>query len=73
MYIAGVLKGIYEKIKSLGVEPEKVAPYFTAPKSSIVALLKHIRQTYGSASDYLKNKAGVDEKVLNRLKADLLD
>jgi protein-tyrosine phosphatase len=73
IYIAGVLERIYAQIRSLGVDPEKVAPYFTAPKSAIVALLKYILTTYGSAADYLNNKAGIGPKVLNRLKGDFLE
>jgi len=73
IYIADVLKKIYAQIESYGVDPAKVAPYFTAPQSAILALLEHIRKTYGSAEDYLKNKAGIEEKVINRLKAELLE
>jgi protein-tyrosine phosphatase len=73
LYIAAVLEKIYEQIRSYGVDPDQVAPYFTAPKNAIVAAVRHLRQTYGSATDYLINKAGVDEKLLERLKADLLE
>ena len=72
IYIAAVLEKIYDQIRSQGIEPDKVAPYFTAPESAIVDLLAHIRRVYGSASSFLKIKAGVDERVLNRIKADLL-
>lgn len=73
LYIAAVLEKIYEQIRSHGVDPNQVAPYFTAPKNAIVAAVRHIRRTYGSAADYLINKAGVDEKVIAQLKADLLE
>jgi len=73
LYIAAVLEKIYEQIRSYGVHPDLVAPYFTAPQNAIVAAVRHIRRTYGSAADYLINMAGVDEKLLERLKADLLE
>lgn len=73
LYIAAVLGKTYEQIRSRGVDPNQVAPYFTAPKNAIVAAMRHIRRTYGSAADYLINKAGVDEKVIAQLKADLLE
>jgi protein-tyrosine phosphatase len=73
LYIAGVLKKIYEQIRSYGVDPDQIAPYFTAPKNAIVAVVSHIRQAYGSAAEYLINKAGVDEKVVAQLREDLLE
>ena len=72
LYIAAVLEKIYHQIRSHGVDPKQVAPYFTAPKNAMEAAIRHIRQTYGSAVEYLVNKAGVDKRILNRLKADLL-
>ena len=73
MYITDVLKRIYAQIKSYGVDPAKVAPYFTAPRSAIIALVEHIRKTYGSAEDYLINQAGIEVKVINQLREDLLE
>jgi len=73
LYIAPVLKKIYDQIRTYGVDPQQVAPYFTAPRKAILAVIHHIRQTYGSAAQYLINMAGVDEKVLDRLKEDLLE
>ncbi len=72
LYIAAVLVGIYDQIRSYGVDPNKIAPYFTAPRKAIVAVVRHIRQTYGSAADYLIYHAGVDEKVVAQLRSDLL-
>jgi protein-tyrosine phosphatase len=73
LYIAAVLKKIYEQIRSYGVDPDQVAPYFTAPKNAIVTAVLHIRKTYGSAADYLINNAGVDEKIVAQLREDLLE
>jgi protein-tyrosine phosphatase len=73
LYIAAVLEEIYDQIRSHGVDPNQVASYFTAPKKAILAAIHHIRQTYGSAADYLINKAGVDEKLIEQLKEDLLE
>lgn len=73
VYIADALKMINERIKALGIDPEKVAPYFTAPRNAIVALVDHIRNTYGSAQAYLRTKAGIGENDLKALKQQLLD
>jgi len=72
-YIAAVLEKIYDQIRAHGVDPNQVAPYFTAPKNAIVAAVRHIRRTYVSAADYLINKAGVDDKLIARLREDLLE
>jgi hypothetical protein len=68
-----VLESIYDRIRSLGVDPEEVSAYFSAPQNAIVAVLKHLYKTYGSAANYLINKAGVDESLLIQLKEDLLE
>ena len=73
LYIAAVLEKIYEQIRSYGVDPNRIASYFTAPRNAIVAAVRHIRQTYGSAADYLINKVGVDPKRIEQLKAELLE
>ncbi len=72
IYIANVLEKMYRQVESIGLDPEKVAPYFTAIKESIIALLDHLRKTYGSVQDYLITKAGITEKTLSLLKQELL-
>ncbi len=64
---------IHERIKALGIDPDDVAPYFTAPRNAIVAFVNHIRETYGSAAEYLRTKAGISNKTLAVLKKELLD
>ncbi len=73
VYIAGVLERIYARIRSMGVEPQQVSSYFTAPKNAMMAFIDHLRQTYGSAANYLRKKAGIERKVIHRLKKDLLE
>jgi protein-tyrosine phosphatase len=73
VYIADALEKINERVRAMGVDPEKVAPYFTAPRSAIVAFVDHIRKSYGSASEYLLTRAGVNKKTLELLKKELLD
>ena len=72
-YIADALEKINERIRQMGIDPEKVAPYFTAPRNAIVAFVDHIYKSYGSASAYLVNRAGVSKKTLELLKKELLD
>lgn len=71
-YIAGVLKVINSQLEKLGVDPKEVAPYFTVTPGRIKKLFDHIRNTYGSAAQYLVNKAGIDPAVIEQLREDLL-
>jgi protein-tyrosine phosphatase len=73
LYIAAVLESIYDRIRTMGINPDEISAYFTAPQNAILAVLKHIDQAYGSATNYLISRAGVDEKLLIRLKDDLLE
>ena len=68
IYIAKLLDKIYEYIRYIGIDPEKVAPYFTAPRECIVSMLNHLHQTYGSATNYLNTRAGVSQETLALLK-----
>jgi len=73
MYIRDVVNGIYAKFESAGIARQKIAPYFSAPRYCIEAMLKHLRQKYGSAVDYLKAKAGITDKILKRIRGHLLE
>ncbi|MFH1135765.1 MAG: tyrosine-protein phosphatase [Pseudomonadota bacterium] len=73
IYIAALLEKVYELIRSHGVDPEVVAPYFTAPRECIVALLEHLKKKYGDIDSYLTEKAGLDQETIDILRADLLD
>jgi protein-tyrosine phosphatase len=71
-FIAPLLVKVNRYVQSLGVDPEKVKPYFTAPRSCIEALLEHLRNKYGTAEQYLIDTAGLDPKVVERLRSGLL-
>jgi protein-tyrosine phosphatase len=72
-FLADILPKLYSYFGSFGIEKEKLLPYLTAPRAAIIALLDHIRVTYGFAVDYLKNKAGVSQRTLDQLKQKLLE
>ena len=71
-YIFGMFSGINKLIASYGVDPDKLVPYLTAPLDCIHAIIDHIRNNYGSASDYLAKKAGVKKETQELLKEKLL-
>ncbi len=71
--IANLIKKVYERIAAYGVDPQKLSPYFTAPRECIVSLLGHLRETYGSPAGYLKTAAGLTDEILTLLKDELLE
>jgi len=73
IFIADVLDKIYAQFESSGIDRNRIAPYFTAPRYCIEALLDHLNEKYGSPTDYLKSKAGVTEQVLEEIKGRLLE
>ncbi len=72
-YNAPVRRAMFDQLRPLGVDLERVAPYFTAPESRLRALLAYIRQTYGTALGYLTGRAGVPERTIARLQDELLE
>jgi protein-tyrosine phosphatase len=72
-FLADILPKIYDYLGSFGVDKEKLVPYLTAPRAAIIAILDHIRTNYGSAVDYLKNKAGISQETIDQLKREMLE
>ena len=72
-FLADILPKLYSYFSSFGIKKENLLPYLTAPRAAIIALLDHLRHTYGSAVDYLKNRAGVSQKTLDQLKQKMLE
>ncbi len=64
---------IYSYLKPLGVDLLKVAPYFTAPANRLRALLKYIRDHYGSPEKYLLKEVGLTNRMMRRLRQELLE
>lgn len=73
IFITDVANKVYAQFEALGIDRRRIAPYFSAPRYCIEALLVHIRKKYGSAADYLKLKAGVTEEILGRIREELLE
>ncbi|MGE5257428.1 MAG: tyrosine-protein phosphatase [Hyphomicrobiales bacterium] len=72
-YNSDIRRKINDALRPLGVDISKVQPYFTAPKSRIRGLLQYVDDRYRSVIDYLIRKVGVSERLLDGLKADLLE
>lgn len=72
-YFESTIAAINDYIRSLGVDPETVKPYLTAPREAIEFTLAHIRKNWGTADNYLVTAAGLDPAVPERLRAELLE
>jgi protein-tyrosine phosphatase len=72
-YNAEQINTIRKSLQKIGIDAERLTDYLTAPKSAIIALLDHIRKTYGTAADYLLHKAKVKKSWLEKLREDLLE
>jgi len=72
-FIADLIQKVYKRIATYGVDPQKLSPYFTAPRECIVSLLGHLRKIYGSPEGYLKTAAGLTDEILALLKEALLE
>jgi protein-tyrosine phosphatase len=72
-YIADVVNQIYAQLNIDSAYREKIAPYFSAPKYCIEAMLSHLHDKYGSALEYLTSRAGVTQEMLQAIKYQLLE
>ena len=66
------LTPIYARFAALGVGAERVAPFLQAPAEPLAAMLRHLRQGYGSIEGYLLTKAGLQASTLKSLRTLLL-
>jgi len=73
LYNAEQTRNIQDKLRKMGVDPEKLVDYLTAPKAAIVAVIEHITKIYGSARDYLIQKANVKMAWIEKLEEDMLE
>jgi len=73
VFISKRREEINERIRSRGVDPETVALYYTATPHFFVPVINHIREAYGSSTNYLRTKAGVSDETLDLLKKELLE
>ncbi len=73
IYNADQVRGIQNNLRKVGVDPEKLMDYLMAPKTAIVAAIEHITKTYGSARDYLIQKAKVKTVWIENFAEDMLE
>jgi protein-tyrosine phosphatase len=72
-YFESTVAVINDYIRSLGVDPEKLKPYLTAPLEAIEFTLEYIRKNWGTAAEYLIAAADMKPATLDRLRRELLE
>jgi protein-tyrosine phosphatase len=60
-------------LSSIGLSPDVLLPVLVANPVWIRAVLQHIRVTYGSVENYVRERAGVDDATIARLREMLLE
>ena len=73
IYNAKQTQSIQDNLREIGIDPEKLVDYLTAPKTAIVAVIEHLNKKYGSARDYLIQKAKVKAVWIEKFEEDLLE
>jgi protein-tyrosine phosphatase len=71
--IAPFIKKIRQEISELGINPEKLEDFITAPHKAISALIAHLTENFGSASNYLIQKVKLPETQLQKFRQDMLE
>jgi len=66
-------KQIAHSLRWLGVRADDLRPLFMADPETIRAAIQHVRAKYGSVEGYLRTAAGLDDDVIARLRATLLE
>ena len=73
IYNAEQTKTIRERLRKIGVNPDSLMDYLTAPKTAIVALIEHINRKYGCTRDYLIQRAKVNPAWIETLEAEMVE
>ncbi|MBS0014323.1 MAG: tyrosine-protein phosphatase [Desulfobacterales bacterium] len=73
IYIADLLPRLYRRMERAGIDPDRLFPYLTAPRHCIVAVIDYLMDTYGTAADYLVEKAGLQPAVIDQMRENLLE
>ena len=73
MFYAEQIQQIEKMLRKVGVDPDKLTDYLTAPKTAMVAVIEHINKKYGTAKDYLLQKANVQVSWIDKLEEEMLE
>ena len=73
VYNADGIQKIEKTLSKVGLDPDDLRDYITAPKTAIIATIEHIHKQFGSTQNYLIQKAGVKPDWLETLAKDLTE
>lgn len=66
-YNAPVIDRIKQEVRKFGIDPDDMQSYLSAPREAMQAVVTHLKEQYGSAKEYLVDKAGIDRQDLENL------
>lgn len=72
-YIKDVWVRVEKMIQSQGINPDKLKPFFSAPRIALEAMLSHLQSEFGGVLPFLRTKADVSQKNIDNLKKRLLE
>lgn len=72
-YIQDVTASSIRRLTTMGFSEDNIQPLLVADPETIEAMLDHVTNTYGSVEQYLMQKAGITQDVIDRLRENLLD
>ena len=72
-YNAPFILKVRREISELGINPDDLHDFIVAPTQAITALIEHLEKHFGSASQYLIQKAGIHESQLEKFRQEMLE
>lgn len=66
-YNAPVIDRIKQEVRKFGIDPDDMQSYLSAPREAMQAVVTHLKEQYGSAKEYLVDKARIDRQDLEDL------
>ncbi len=72
-YIKVVWIRVQKMIKEQGINPEKLAPFFSAPEYAMNSLLDHLETEFGGTLNFIRNHTGINQNVIEEFKKRVLE
>jgi len=73
VYKARFFEKVRRRIAKTGIDPDDIHDYIFAPTKAIIAAIAHLEEKFGSASNYLIQKAGIQETQLEKFRQEMLE
>jgi protein-tyrosine phosphatase len=73
MYVRELLRPDLRPLTRLGVSVDQLWPLLIVQAKTLRYTFHYIRSTYGSIENYLRNRAGIDTEIIDRLRENFLE